>query len=37
VKPAQATVPRTETQVATAETRPDPNQAITPGDKADQV
>jgi sec-independent protein translocase protein TatA len=37
VKPAQSTVARTESQVATSEVRPDPNQAITPGDKADQV
>src|SRR5436190_23205671 len=37
VKPAQATVARTDTQTATTAARPDPNQAITPGDKADQV
>ena len=37
VKPAQATVPRSEDQLGSAEVRPDPNQAITPGDKADQV
>jgi sec-independent protein translocase protein TatA len=37
VKPAQSTVARTENQPATTEVRPDPNQAITPGDKADQV
>jgi sec-independent protein translocase protein TatA len=37
VKPAQSTVARTQSQVATSEVRPDPNQAITPGDKADQV
>jgi sec-independent protein translocase protein TatA len=37
VKPAQATVARSGTQTATREVRPDPNQAITPGDKADQV
>jgi sec-independent protein translocase protein TatA len=36
VKPAQSTVPRSENQLA-SEIRPDPNQAITPGDKADQV
>src|SRR5712671_2821395 len=36
VKPAQATVPRSENQPAISEIRPDPNQAITPGDKADQ-
>jgi sec-independent protein translocase protein TatA len=37
VKPPQSTVARTENQPATTEVRPDPNQAITPGDKADQV
>ena len=37
VKPAQSTVPRSENQPAISEIRPDPNQAITPGDKADQV
>jgi sec-independent protein translocase protein TatA len=37
VKPAQSTVARTENQPATTEMRPDPNQAITPGDKANQV
>jgi sec-independent protein translocase protein TatA len=37
VKPAQSTVPRSENQPASSEIRPDPNQAITPGDKADQV
>jgi len=37
VKPVQSTVARTESQPATCEVRPDPNQAITPGDKADQV
>ncbi len=37
VKPAQSTVARTDSQVATSEVRLDPNQAITPGDKADQV
>jgi sec-independent protein translocase protein TatA len=37
VKSAQSTVARTENQPATAEMRPDPNQAITPGDKANQV
>ena len=37
VKPAQSTVARIEGQPATTEVRPDPNQAITPGDKADQV
>ena len=37
VKPAQSTVARTENQPATTEVRLDPNQAITPGGKADQV
>ena len=37
VKPAQATVARTDNQTATTAAPPDPNQAITPGDKADQV
>ena len=37
VKPAQSTVPRSENQPASSEIRPDSNQAITPGDKADQV
>jgi sec-independent protein translocase protein TatA len=37
VKPAQSTVARSETQPAITAARPDPNQSITPGDKADQV
>jgi len=37
VKPAQSTVARIENQPATTEVRPDPTQAVTPGDKADQV
>ena len=37
VKPAQATVARTPIEAASTDVRPDPNQAITPGDKADQV
>lgn len=37
VKPAQSTVARIEAEPAPAAARPDPNQAITPGDKADQV
>jgi sec-independent protein translocase protein TatA len=37
VKPAQSTVVRTEAQTPTTQSRPDPNQTITPGDKADQV
>ena len=35
-KPTDATVPRVE-NTPTVATRPDPNQTITPGDKADQV
>ncbi|HEX4638604.1 MAG TPA: twin-arginine translocase TatA/TatE family subunit [Chthoniobacterales bacterium] len=34
--PPPATIPRTDTST-TAAVRPDPNQAVTPGDKADQV
>ena len=37
VKPAQSTVARIEGQPVTTEVRPDPNQAVTPGNKADQV
>ena len=37
VKPAQSTVPRSENQPSVSAVRPDPNQAITPGEKADQV
>jgi sec-independent protein translocase protein TatA len=37
VKPVQSTVARTESQPATTDMRPDPNQAVTPGNKADQV
>src|SRR6266403_310668 len=37
VKPAESTVPRIENQPASSEARPDPNQTITPGGKADQV
>jgi sec-independent protein translocase protein TatA len=37
VKPAQSTVARIENQPGTTEVRPDPTQAVTPGDKADQV
>src|SRR5712691_10594354 len=36
VKAAQSTVPRAESP-PTAAVRPDPNQTVTPGDKADQV
>jgi sec-independent protein translocase protein TatA len=36
VRPADATVARTDTAGA-VQTRPDPKQTITPGDKADQV
>jgi ribosomal protein S30 len=37
VKPAESTVPRIENQSASSEVRPDPNQTIAPGGKADQV
>jgi sec-independent protein translocase protein TatA len=37
VKPAQSTVPRIADQPASSEMRPDPSQAIAPGEKADQV
>jgi sec-independent protein translocase protein TatA len=37
VKPAESTVPRIGNLPATASARPDPNQTITPGDKADHV
>lgn len=37
VQPAQSTVARNEGQPASSVARPDPNQTITPGDKADQV
>ena len=37
VKPAASTVPRIETQPASSEAHPDPNQALTPGDKGEQV
>jgi sec-independent protein translocase protein TatA len=37
VKLAESTVPRIENLPATASARPDPNQTITPGDKADHV
>ena|SRR5438876_3914998 len=37
VKPAQSTVARSETQPAITAARPDPDQSISPGDKADQV
>ena len=36
-KPAESTVARSETQPAITAGRPDPNQSITPGDKADHV
>jgi len=35
-QPAQATVARADNPPPTAATRPDPNQAVTPGEKADQ-
>ena len=37
VKPAQLTVPQGESQPSSSAVRPDPNQTVTPGDKADQV
>ena len=37
VKPAQSTVARSENQPGTSVTSPQPNEAVTPGDKADQV
>ena len=37
VQPAQSTVPRIENQPTTGAVQPDPNQTITPGEKADQV
>ena len=37
VKPAQSTVARTENQTATTVTPPQSREAVTPGDKADQV
>ena len=37
VKSAQSTVPRSENQPGSSEVRPDPNQTVTPGDKANQV
>jgi sec-independent protein translocase protein TatA len=37
VKPAESTVPRIENPPATTSARPDPNQTITPSDKADHV
>jgi len=37
VQSAQSTVARTETSAASSAVRPDPTQALTPGEKADQV
>jgi len=37
VKPAQSTVPRSENQPSSSAAQLEPNQSITPGDKADQV
>jgi sec-independent protein translocase protein TatA len=37
VKPAESTVPRIENSAAASSARPDLNQPVTPGDKADQV
>jgi sec-independent protein translocase protein TatA len=37
VKPAQSTVARSENQPSAAVTSPQPTEAVTPGDKVDQV
>jgi sec-independent protein translocase protein TatA len=37
VQPAQSTVARADNPPSSSATRPDPNQTVTPGDKADQV
>ena len=37
VRPAQATVPKIENTATTPDVRPDPNQNVAPGNKADQV
>jgi sec-independent protein translocase protein TatA len=37
VKPAQSTVPRSENQPSISAAQLEPNQSITPGDKANQV
>src|ERR1700746_2222154 len=37
VKPAQSTIARAENEPAASDVRPDPNQAITSGDKANQA
>ena len=37
VQPAQSTVARVENPPPSSATRPDPNQTVTPGDKADQI
>src|ERR1041385_1376840 len=37
VKPAESTVARTDNQSATSVSAPQPNAAVTPGDKADQI
>ena len=37
VKPAQSTIAQGENQPSVSAARPDPNQTVTPGDKADQV
>ena len=37
VKPAQSTIAKGENQPLVSAARPDPNQTVTPGDKADQV
>jgi sec-independent protein translocase protein TatA len=37
VRPANATVPRIENTPVGSEVRPDPNQKVAPGDRADQI
>src|SRR6187397_2886921 len=37
VRPAGATIPRIENAPITSDVRPDPNQKVAPGDRADQV
>lgn len=37
VKPAQSTVPQGESQPSNSAVRSDPNQTVTPGDKANQA
>jgi sec-independent protein translocase protein TatA len=37
VRPAAATIPRIENAPVASDVRPDPNQKVAPGDRADQV